>query len=66
MYVGECSIEYVVDGKRYSVWAKSGYLDPDPQFVSDRMDKCPATEFAVYYNPKDPSDAQVERLDGPP
>jgi hypothetical protein len=28
MYVGQCSVEYMVEGKTNSLWAGSGYLDP--------------------------------------
>jgi hypothetical protein len=66
MYVGQCSVEYFVQGKRYSVWAASGYLDPDPKFVSDRMGDCPASDYVVRYNPHNPSEAYGERQGGPP
>jgi hypothetical protein len=63
MYAGQCSIDYVVQGKHYSTWANSEYMDQDARFISDRMNTCPSTHFAVHYNPKDPSDAVAERLD---
>jgi len=66
IYVGQCSVEYVVHGKRYAVWAASGYLDPDAAWVADRVRDCPVSRYAVHYNPQDPSDASAERLDGPP
>ena len=66
LYVGECSVEYIVAGKRYTVWAASGYFDPNPTWMADRMRTCPVSHYAVHYNPDDPSDAFAERLDGPP
>jgi hypothetical protein len=66
MYGGECSVEYTVAGKHYSIWAASGYFDPDPKFIGDRMQVCPVSRYAVHYNPQDPSDAFAERVDGVP
>jgi hypothetical protein len=65
-YVGECFVEYTVAGKHYSIWAASGYLDPDPTFIADRMQVCPVSRYAVHYNPQDPSDAFAERVDEMP
>lgn len=59
-YVQQCSVEYVVDGKRYTLWAASGYLDPDATWVVHRVRDCPVSQYAVHYNPKDPSDASAE------
>jgi hypothetical protein len=61
MYIGECQVEYFVDGKRYSLWASSGYEDPDPKFIADRMVECPASRYWVQYNPANPSEASAER-----
>ena len=66
IYSGECSVEYTVAGKRYSVWDPSGYLDPNPKWVSDHMQQCPVSRYVVHYNPEDPSDAFGERQNGPP
>jgi hypothetical protein len=37
VYVGECSVEYTVADKQYSVWVASGYLDQDPKLIADKM-----------------------------
>jgi hypothetical protein len=61
MYVGECSVEYTVGSKRYAVWVGAGYLDPDPKFVSDKMEECPVSHWVVHYNPSDPADGYASR-----
>ena len=66
MYVGECSVEYIVGGKKYALWARSGYLDPDLKFISDKMQECPVSRYVVQYNPQNASEAFAEQLDGPP
>jgi hypothetical protein len=66
MYVGECSVEYTVADKQYSVWVASGYLDQDPKFIADKMQECPVSRYAIHYNPQNPADSFGERLDGPP
>ncbi len=66
MYIGQCSVEYVVAEKRYIVWAASGYLDPDVKWIADRMHECPVSRYAVHYNPLNPGEATATRLDGPP
>ena len=66
LYVGECSVEYTVEGKQYTVWAASGYLDPDQHWMAEKMRACPVYHYTVHYNPKDPSDAFAEKLDGQP
>ena len=65
MYVGQCSVGYTVAGRRYSIWAASGYLDPDVKWMADRMHECPVSQFVVHYNPQNPADATAERIDGP-
>src|SRR5579864_2666531 len=66
LYVGQCSVEYTVGGKQYTLWAASGYLDPDSAWVADRMQECPVSRYVVRYNPENPSDASAVRVDGPP
>jgi hypothetical protein len=38
MYAGEYQLRYVVGGHEYDVWARSGWSDPDRQFVQAKMD----------------------------
>jgi hypothetical protein len=63
MYVGQCLVEYTVHGKRYSLWAASGYLDRDRNFIADKMRECPVPLYFVHYNPKNPADALAIRAD---
>jgi hypothetical protein len=66
LYVGECSVEYIVAGRRYTIWAGSGYLDPDLNWITDKLRDCPVPRYAVHYNPRDPSDASAKRWDSSP
>ncbi len=66
MYIGQCSVEYTVAGKQYSLWAGAGYLDKDSKWIADKMREYPVSSYVVRYNPQDPSDASAERLDGSP
>jgi hypothetical protein len=66
VYVGQCSVEYIVADRQYSLWASSGYVDKDLKWIADRMQECPVSQYVVRYNPVNPSDASAERLDGPP
>jgi hypothetical protein len=65
MHVGQCSVDYTVGGKHYSLWAASGYLDPDLKWMADRMRECPVSHFVVHYNPANPAEAFAERTDEP-
>lgn len=60
MYVGQCSVEYIVEGKTYSLWAGSGYLDPDPTFMSERLDDCIGWKYIIRYNPRNPNEAYAQ------
>ena len=59
MYVGQCLVEYTVAGRRYTVWAGGGYMDPERKFVAERMVECPVSHYSVHYNPEDPADADA-------
>lgn len=63
IFEGECSVQYIVDGRRYTLWAASGYLDPDARWVADKVRDCPVARYSVHYNPQDPSDASAERVE---
>lgn len=63
MYHGECSVRYVVAGKTYSVWTGADYMDPDRNFVAERMGECPIRCFVVHYNPVDATDAIARNCD---
>jgi hypothetical protein len=59
MYVGQCLVEYTVAGRRYTVLAGGGYMDPERKFVAERMVECPVSHYSVHYNPEDPADADA-------
>ena len=62
LYGGECSVQYTVEGKDYFLWVRTGYMDPDPGVMADRMSVCPISHNIVRYNPRDPADAVAERF----
>lgn len=53
---GEYRIDYVVNGKNYFAWVSAGLMDPERNFVEDKMadldTECPLT---VHYNPANPA-----------
>jgi len=61
IYRGEYRLEYVVNGRRYSVYASSPYLDEEEAFVLQKLKDLPtACEYSIYYNPSDPTQAHAE------
>jgi hypothetical protein len=62
-YGGECSVKYTVDGKDRFLWVGTGYMDPDPGVMADKMQECPIPRYVVHYNPKEPADAVAERFE---
>ncbi len=65
LYVGQCMVEYVVEGKRYAVWTASEFRSADASWVTDKVLECPASRYVVRYNPNNPSDATAEQLADP-
>lgn len=63
MYRGECQVQYRVAGKQYAVWTSSGYSDPDPHFISDKVESCLNTPYVVHYNPENPAEAFPDRVE---
>jgi hypothetical protein len=62
MYRGEYQLRYLVGGREYYVWANSGWLDVDKQFVETKVDSLAGNcDFRVRYNPRRPSEAIVVR-----
>jgi hypothetical protein len=53
IYIGQCSVDYTVAGKGYSLWAGAGYVDRDSKWIADRMQECPIAHYVVHYNPRD-------------
>jgi hypothetical protein len=60
-YAGQCLVQYTVAGRRYSVWAGSGYMDIDRKFVEERVTNCPVDHYFVHYNPKQPAESYANR-----
>ena len=58
MYWGEYRLRYVVSGREYYIWAKSGWADVNRQFIQDKVDsRVDHCDFLIRYNPTRPSDA---------
>jgi hypothetical protein len=60
-YVGQCLVQYTVAGRRYLIWAGSGYMDADRRFVEERVINCPVDHYLVHYNPKQAADSYASR-----
>ena len=61
LYYGEYRLEFNVNGERYSVYARSPFLDVDESVVLQRLQELPKScEYSIYYNPEDPTQAHAE------
>jgi hypothetical protein len=57
LYVGQCLVQYSVEGKQYSMWAPSGYMSVEKELVQDRLVGCPIRHYIIHYNPDRPNES---------